>query len=70
MADNSEKKSYNGFVHVKTEKAILFSLDNVKENAKWYPLSQLVYDEDNIDAGDETEVMIPKWLADKHGLSW
>lgn len=53
-----------GFVHIKTEKAVLFSTDGVKANAAWLPLSQIECEDDE----GPTEIVIPEWLAQERGL--
>jgi hypothetical protein len=54
-----------------TDKAILFQLPQDEETMKpfWIPKSQIEEpDVDTLHVGDEEEIMIPIWLADKVGL--
>lgn len=57
--------------HKQTEAAILVSDDGDKENAVWLPKSQIEGwdEEEDIQDGDELELVVPMWLLKKKGLA-
>lgn len=55
----------DGFLHVETDMAILFSEDGDKDSAVWLPKSQIEYSEKG---RGRCEVTLPEWLAVDKGL--
>jgi hypothetical protein len=49
-----------GYIHVETEKAVLFSENDAKEEAVWLPKSQIEIEKVR---GSIVEVTMPEWLA-------
>ena len=54
--------------HHETDRAILVSEDGDRESGVWLPKSQIEYDEDSYEDGDEISVTIPEWLAKRSYL--
>ena len=50
-----------------TEKAILASMDGGEIDTVWLPRSQITI-KDKQDDSEEFEIIIPRWLAEKHDL--
>lgn len=55
------------YLHHRTEKAVLVSLDGEKKNAVWVPLSQVEL-ERNPDMPRAYVLTLPEWLALEKGL--
>ena len=53
-------------IHVRTDRAILVSLDGDKDNAVWLPLSQVDFEDDG---SRIVEITMPEWLAIKVGFA-
>lgn len=54
-----------GYIHMETEKAVLFSEDDDKDEAVWLPKSQIEIEKLQ---GSIVEVTMPEWLAKEKEL--
>jgi hypothetical protein len=61
MARDRDHIEFDGEVIHKTERAVLFWIDDLDEEV-WFPLSEVEL------SSDETSLLVPQWLARSKGL--
>ena len=61
MSGGDDKRPFDGEVIARTDKAVLFRIEDMDEDI-WFPLSRCELND------DETQILVPEWLIRAKGL--